>query len=180
VIAVAKHVYGKEINGGRAHSDLRFIAADQALLDELSRGELGAAQAEAYSRMTSVPTKHITRVSVLGGRRTLINAVWNRNGSFVVAPLEQGLYLHGRRLGELLVSVQDVVGYVRLVHLYTGAQVVVRGASGQARTSLAAAGHVVLPGSGHVTIAGARYLVGSFSLQGWGGEPLTVSVLEPA
>jgi hypothetical protein len=180
MIAVAKHVYGNEINGGRVHSDVRFIADDQALLRELSRRELGAAQAEAYRRMTSNRTKHITRVSVLRGRRMLVNAVWNSNGSFVVAPLQEALYSRRRSLGTLLVSVQDVVGYVRLVHLYTGAQVVVRGTSGQVRASLAAAAKAVLPSSGHATVAGQRYVVGSFPLRAWGSERLTVWLLEPA
>jgi hypothetical protein len=180
VLAVAKHVYGNEINGGRVHRDLQLVAEDQALLADLSSGALGAAQAEAYRRMTSNPKEHITRVSVTRGRRTLVNAVWNGNGSFVVAPLRQPLDSGGREIGTLLVSVQDVVGYVRLVHLYTGAQVVVRGSSGQVRASLATAVHAPLPSSGYATIGGRRYAVRSFRVSGWGGELLTVWVLEPA
>jgi hypothetical protein len=180
VVAVAKHLYANEINGGRVHYDLRFVASNQVLLNDLSQGDLASAQAEAYSQMTGNPVRHITRVSVISGRRTLVNAVWNGNGTFVVAPLEQTLDFHGRRLGTLFVAVQDVVGYVKLIHKYTGAQAVVRGGSGQVRSSLAAAGHVELPSSGSVTIAGTKYLVGSFHLAGWAKEPLTTWVLEPA
>jgi hypothetical protein len=180
LIAVAEHLYGNEINGGRVHYDLAFVAGNQVLLNDLSQGDLAAAQAEAYSQMTGNPVRHITRVSVIKGRRTLINAVWNGNGVFVVAPLEQTLGFHGRRLGTLLVSVQDVVGYVKLVHKYTGAEAVVRGASGQVRASLPAAAHVALPSSGSVTIAGTRYIVGSFHMAGWDKEPMTTWVLEPA
>jgi hypothetical protein len=180
VIAVAKHLYGNEINGGRVHRDLRFVASNQVLLNDLSRGDLAAAQAEAYRQMTGNPVDHITRVSVTNGRRTLVNAVWNGNGVFVVAPQRQTLYFQGRRLGTLLVSVQDVVGYVKLIHKYTGALAVVRGGSGQVRSSLAAAAHVSLPSSGYATIEGTKYIVGSFHLAGWGHEPLTAWVLEPA
>jgi hypothetical protein len=179
-IAVAKHLYGNEINGGRVHHDLQLVAANQLLMNDLSRGDLGGAQAEAYRQMTGIPVEHITRVSVISGRRTLINAVWNGNGTFVVAPLAQTLEFHGRRLGTLLVSVQDVVGYVKLIHTDTGAQAVVRGASGQIRASLPAAAHFKLPRSGYVTIAGSRYLVGSFHLAGWAKESLTAWVLEAA
>ncbi len=157
-----------------------MIAGYQTLLGDLSRGELAAAQAEAFHQMTSHRTEHITRVSFKRGRRMLINAVWNGNGSFVVAPLGQGLDISGRRLGTLLVCVQDVIGYVKLVHIYTGAQVVVRGASGQVRASLAAAVDTPLPSSGYVTISARRYVAGSFHLLGWGGESLTVWVLQPA
>ena len=179
-IAVAKHIYSNETNGVRVHNDARLIASDRVLLNDLSRGELAAAQAEAFRQMTSHRTEHITRVSFRRGRRLLINAVWNGNGSFVVAPLAQGIDISGRRLGTVLVSVQDVIGYVKLVHIYTGTQVVVHGSSGQVRASLAAATHTRLPSSGYITITGQRYGVGTFHLRGWGGELLTVSVLKPA
>ncbi len=179
-IAVAKHIYNNEITGVRARGDMRLLASDQALLHDLSRGQLAAAQAEAFRQMTSHRTEHITRVSVERGRRLLINAVWNNNGSFVVAPLAQGLDINGRRFGTLLVSIQDVIGYVKLVHIYTGAQVAVRGASGQVRASLTAATHTRLPSSGYLTLSGRRYAAGTFHLRGWGGELLTVSVLKPA
>jgi hypothetical protein len=179
-IAVAKHIYGNEVNGGRVQSDLGFVLRDRVLLSDLSRGRLSAAQQEAHRRMTGNPGLHITRVTVERGGSMVVNAVWNGNGSFVVAPVKRALHVRGRTLGTVLVSVQDVVGYVKLVHVFTGAQVVVRGASGQVRASLAAAGGTPLPSSGYLTIAGQRYIVGSFHLPGWGAELLTVWVLEPA
>jgi hypothetical protein len=91
---------------------------------------------------------------------------------FVVAPGRRALALHGRTLGTLLVSIQDVTGFVKLVHNLTGAGVLARGASGRVRTSLGAADHVRLPSSGRVTIAGRRYSVRSFHELAWGGEPL--------
>jgi hypothetical protein len=178
-VASAKQLYGNEVDGQRAYHDLRFIASDQLLLEELSRGEYMAAQAEAYLQMINNATRHITRVSVIRGGHALVNAVWNSNGSFVAAPVQQMLRLDGQSLGTLLVSIQDVVGYAKLVHHDTGAQVVVRGASGQVRTSLPAAARAALPSSGAVNIAGAEYDVGMFHRRGWGGEPLSVWVLMP-
>ncbi|MHB8490962.1 MAG: hypothetical protein ACYDA6_01945 [Solirubrobacteraceae bacterium] len=128
--------------------------------------------------MTSNPGLHITRVSVIRAGRVLINAVWNSNGAFVVAPVTRVLRFHGRSLGTLLVSIQDVVGYVKLIGRLLGAQAVVRGTSGQVRTLLPAAAHSSLPTAGSVAIAGEEYNVGSFHLGGWGGEPLTVWVLK--
>lgn len=179
-VAVAKRVYVNEVNGGRVHTDLRLVAADQVLLSDLGSGDLVAAQAEAQFKMMSNAIAHITRVSIIRGPRVLVNAVWNSNGSFVVAPLQQPLRVRGRTIGTLLVSVQDIVGYIKLIHKFTGAQAIVRGVSGQVRTSLPAAADVSLPSSGHVTIAARRYLVGSFQVSGWGNEALTVWVLEAA
>lgn len=178
-LATARHIYANEMNGARVHADLRMVATDGALLADLRRGALAAAQARAYHDMVGKPMAHITRISVVRGHGALINAVWNDNGSFVVAPLTERLDANGDNLGTLLVSVQDIIGYIKLIHAYTGAQAVVRGTSGQARASMPAALARPLPSAGEVTIAGARYRVGSFHLVGWGSEsePLTVWVL---
>ncbi len=178
VVTGAERIYGNEINGHRAYSDLAFVAGNQTLLAQLGRGELAAAQAYAQRLMTHNHILHITRISVIAGGRALINTVWNSNGAFVVAPVTRALRYHGRTLGSLLVCVQDVVGFVRLIGRYLGAQAVVRGSSGQVRTSLPAAAKVKLPSSGSATIAGKQYKVGSFHLGGWEGETLTVWVLK--
>jgi hypothetical protein len=122
----------------------------------------------------------VTRISVIRGSRVLVNATVNSDGVFVVAPGTRILRSHGRLLGTLLVSIQDVTGFVKLVHDLTGAEVLVLGASGHVRTSLGAAARVRLPVSGQVTIAGRRYFVRSFREIGWGNEPLTVWILEGA
>ena len=57
---------------------------------------------------------------------------------------------------------QDVIGFVKLVHRLAGAQVVVRGAPGHVESSLPGAAHAQLPASGDVTIAGQAYVVRSF------------------
>jgi hypothetical protein len=178
-LANARHVYANEVNGGRVHTDTRLVEGDQALLEDLARNDFSAAVAEARHEMFSNASAHITRVSVIRQGRQVVNAVWNENGTFVVAPRERAIALRGRSLGHLLVSVQDVVGYVKLVHKFTGDQVVVRGSSGQVRTSLSAARQAPLPRSGSLTIAGRRYRVGSFDVGGWPGETLSVYVLQP-
>jgi hypothetical protein len=72
---------------------------------------------------------------------------------------------------------QDVIGYVKLVHRLTGAQVVVRGRAGHVESSLSAARAVALPATGQVTLAGSAYVVRSFTETGYGGEPLSVWIL---
>jgi hypothetical protein len=71
---------------------------------------------------------------------------------------------------------QDVIGYVKLVHRLTGAQIVVRGQGGHVESSIAAA-PAALPAAGTTTIAGHPYVVRSFSETGFAGEPLTVWIL---
>jgi hypothetical protein len=77
------------------------------------------------------------------------------------------------------VSIQDVIGFIKLVHKYDGGDVVVRRSRGQARTSLATMPGA-LPRSGCTSIAGRRYAVDAFGERGFAGERLTVWVLAPA
>jgi len=180
VVRTAKAIYANEVGGPKLHEELGRIARDRILLETLSRGGWTEAPAEADAQLRR-PTNHlahVTRISVTRGSRVLVNATVNADGVFVVAPASRALVLHGRPLGTLLVSIQDVTGFVKLVHRRTGAAVLARGGSGRVRTSLPAAAQIRLPPSGRVVIAGRRYLVRSFGEVGWGGEPLMVWVLE--
>jgi len=182
IVNVAKATYYKETKGGKLFQQLGRIARDGVLLDALSRGDLAGAQAEADAQLRSPGNHfaHVTRISVIRGSRVLVNATVNSDGVYVVTPATRVLRSHGSALGTLLVSLQDVTGFVKLVHRLTGAEVLVRGASRHVRTSLGAAASVRLPSSGHVTIAGRGYFVRSFPEIGWGSEPLTVWILEAA
>ena len=85
----------------------------------------------------------------------------------------------GRYLGELRITVQDVIGFIKLVHKFGAADVVVRGAV-QARASLPVALGVALPESGCAKIAQRTYAVRSFTEASFTAEPLKIWVLTPA
>jgi hypothetical protein len=177
-----QRVYKRETRGSKLRGEADRIASDRILLSALAGGDVAAAQAEANAQLLSAANHfaHVTRIGVVRGGRVLVNATLNSDGTFVVAPARRDLRLHGRRLGTLLVSIQDVTGFVKLVHRQTGADVVARGAAGQVRSSLAAATQLRLPAAGSVWIAGRSYGVRSFGESGWGGEALTVWILEHA
>ena len=181
-VRVAAGTYARETRGSKLRRETGRIARDAVLLRALAAGKLSAAQAEAQSQLLSPAnhSEHVTRISVVDGPHVLVNATLNSDGTFVVAPARVTLTLQGRHLGTLLVSIQDVTGFVKLVQRRTLASVVVRGTSGQVRASAAAAARARLPLSGTATIAGRRYLVRSLRELGWGGEPLTVWILERA
>jgi hypothetical protein len=181
-VDVAKSSYHSETKGRALLQQLGRIARDRILLDALSRGDVAGAQVEADAQLTSPANHfdHVTRIGVVRGSRVLVNATVNSDGVFVVAPGSRVLRSRGRLLGTLLVSIQDVTGYVKVVHDLTGADVVARGASGHVRTSRGAPTRGRLPPSGNVTIAGRRYFVRSFREVGWGDELLTVWILERA
>ena len=179
IVEIAKSSYRSETRGAKLLQQLRRIARDGTLLSALNRGDAAGAQVEADFQLRNPANhfNHVTRISVVRGSRVLVNATVNSDGVFVVAPGSRVLLLHGRLLGTLLVSIQDVTGYVKVVHDLTGADVVARGASGHVRVSRGAPTGGRLPPQGQVTIAGQRYSVRSFHELGWGDEPITVWIL---
>jgi hypothetical protein len=164
---VARRIYRQEADGAVGHAAVRRIARDPALLAAL-RGHRPAALRAAALRQLFNPGKHVVRLSVVRGTRMLTDV----GGRFVVAPAQ--LKLRG---DVLEASMQDVVGYVKLVHRLTGADVVVRGAAGHVESSLAAAAQAPLPASGDATIDGHAYVVRSFREPGYDDEALAVWVL---
>jgi hypothetical protein len=82
-------------------------------------------------------------------------------------------------VGTLDVSMQDEIGFVRLMHRkYPKLQVVIRSQRPhQLRTSMYSAALVKLPATGTVAVSGTRYQVRSFQEKDWGGEPVTISLL---
>jgi hypothetical protein len=120
---VAQRIYRQEVGGEVGHAAVKRIARDRALLSALSTGKRTALRAAALRQLFD-PGKHVVRLSVVRRGRTLANV----GGAFVVAPAQLQLRTPaGTGLGLLEASMQDVVGYVKLVHRLTGAQVVVRG-----------------------------------------------------
>ena len=191
IVAVARATYWGETRGPVLRAQLARIARDPRLLGALARGDYAAAQAAADAQLASPAnhTEHVTRIAVArgpggaggpsgAGGQLVVNATVNGNGVFVCAPGARVLRVHGRVVGTLLVSIQDVIGYAKLVHNLTHAQVLVRGSSGQVRTSPGASARLPLPSAGRVLVAGRAYAVSTLSLVGWGGEALRVWVLQ--
>jgi hypothetical protein len=77
----------------------------------------------------------------------------------------------------LQASMQDLIGYAKLVHRFTGAGVVIRGTGGHVEALPAALAKTTLPSSGTASIGGRSELVRSFTERGFAGEPLRVWVV---
>jgi hypothetical protein len=167
LVGVARRIYRQEADGAVGHAAVKRIARDPALRAAM-RSDRPAALRAAALRQLFNPGKHVVRLSVMRGGRTLADV----GGRFVVSPAQltaQGDVIEA--------SMQDVTGFVKLVHRLTGAQVVVRGAPGHVESSLLGATDTPLPASGSATIAGRSYVVRSFREVGFGGESLEVWVL---
>jgi hypothetical protein len=169
---VAQRIYRQEVRGEVGHAAVKRIARDRALLAALSTGNRTALRAAALRQLFD-PGKHVVRLSIVRRGRTLTSV----GGAFVVAPAQLDLRTRaGADLGRLETSMQDVVGYVKLVRRLTGAGIVVRGQTGHVESSLPDP-PATLPAAGTTTIAGHPYVVRSFPETGFAGERLTVWIL---
>jgi hypothetical protein len=175
LVQVAQRIYSQEVTGVIGRAQVRRIARDTALTRALAARRPAALRAAAL-RQLFLKGKHVVRIEVLqnGAVRTDVG------GRFVVGG-ESGVLRapNGRRIGELELSMQDVLGYRKLVNRLTGAQVVIRGNAGHVETSLPAAAQASLPGSGTVSLQGRTYVVREFGETGFAGEPLRVWLLVP-
>jgi hypothetical protein len=166
--------YGLERYGVAVHVALRSVAADRILTDALRAGNLAAARAEAVHLVLG--HRHVSAIRVIRGSRVLIDTnVYPFDVAGAQAPLRDR---HGVVVGTLHVTIQDVIGFIRLVHKYGGSQLVVRGSRGEAKSSLPAALSANLPATGCATVAGRTYAVRSFGETSFTGEPLTIWILK--
>jgi hypothetical protein len=177
ITAIARRQYAVEVHGGAAFGALHRVGRDPVLLQTLRSGNLSATRAYVQRKFPSVWYHwHVSRMRILQGSRVVVQT----GVPFVVAPVQMTLRdPGGRALGTLQVSIQDEIGFVRLMHRHYPVDVVVRGQGpGNVRSSLPAAAQVSLPSAGSVTIAGQRYQVSSFHQKAWGNEPVTISILQ--
>jgi hypothetical protein len=172
--SVAERIYRQEVYGAPNGAAFAKIAP----LPGLSRGLETGDYALARRAIRDQPVRHAVRVRVEDAAGKALVDVGLK---FVIAGAAHPLIApDGRALGRITVSIQDVIGFVRLAHRLTGAGVVVRGSlDHHVETSLPAAVGVALPASGPVVVAGRRYTVSSFTGPGFAGERLTAWILAP-
>ena len=172
---VAKRLYREESAGPAGRRNVARIARDQRFLAALRSGNAAAIRAAALHELF-LPVKHVVRIRVVRGGRTIIDV----GGSFVSGSTSTELRApDGTDLGRLEISMQDILGLTKLESRFTPAQIVVRGRPGHVLASIPSLTNAQLPSSGRVTVAGRQYAVSSFARTGFAGEPLKVFVLEP-
>jgi hypothetical protein len=176
LVQVAKNIYQQEVSGSVGRSQVRRILRDRVLDRAWVDGNRKALRAEAL-RQLFLKGKHVVRLRVMQSGHVLTDV----GGRFVVGD-EIGVLrtANGQTAGRLEISMQDVLGYRKLVNRLTGAEIVIRGRPGHVETSLPAAASVSLPGSGTVSLDGQSYIVREFHERGFGQESLSVWLLVPS
>jgi hypothetical protein len=171
---VAARIYAEELTGSETRIDQRQVEGFAPLLSALAAGNRAAVNAAVISLVYS--HTHVVRLRVSRGATVLADV----GGPHILAPVSGTLRLHGRTVGHYVLSVQDDVGYVKLVTRFVGVPLIMRAGSTPIPVEgLLAPGPASVPDHGPVTYRGVEYEAFSFNARSFPGGPLRISLLVP-
>jgi hypothetical protein len=169
---VAQRIYAAEVRSSETMADKRQIEGDGPLLSAVESGEPGAIEAAVHTLVFS--HTHIVRLRVTRGSHVLSDI----GGPYILAPVSGTLRSHGRTIANFVFSVQDDLGYVKLVARFIAAPLILRTASGQVPVEgLLSPGPSSIPEHGSVTYHGVKYQAYSFRASAYPSGRLRVSLL---
>ncbi|MBA3808121.1 MAG: hypothetical protein H0X28_06985 [Solirubrobacterales bacterium] len=170
---VAKRIYAGELTGSETRSDQRQVEGDAPLLNAIAGGNSSAIDAAVHRLVYS--HTHIVRLRITRGASVLSDI----GGPYIIAPVGGALRLHGRTIARYVFSVQDDLGYVKLVTRFLGVPLVMRAGSHGVAVEGLVPGPANIPDLGPVSYRGATYEAISFSARSFPGGPLRISLLVP-
>lgn len=112
---VAHRIYRGETAGREVHEDLARIAGAAGLIGAVRSDSPIAARAAVHA-LVYAPHWHIVRLRAIRHGRVLADV----GGPYIIAPVTGTLREHGTKVGSFVTSVQDDVGYVKLVTRFVG------------------------------------------------------------
>ncbi len=172
--SVAERIYAAEVRSSETASDKRQIENDAPLLNAMASGEHAAIAAAVHTLVYS--HTHIVRLRVSRGSELLDD----EGGPYILAPIAGRLRLHGKEVGHFVFSVQDDLGYVKLVTRFIGAPLILRTDSGNVPIEgLVTPGPADVPDHGPVDYRGTSYEAYSFKAAAYPSGRLRVSLLLP-
>jgi hypothetical protein len=171
---VGTRIYANELSSSEVFGDKSQVERFSPLLDAVARGDRTAVR-EAVTSLVFSHT-HVVRLRVRRGGEVLADV----GGPDILAPVNGSLRRGGRTVGHYTLSVQDDLGYVKLVTRFTGVPLVLRAGS---RTLPVAGtltpGPTSIPEHGAVKYRGSTYQAFSFNAQVFPSGPLRISLLVP-
>jgi hypothetical protein len=171
---VAQGIYAAEIQSHEVTEDAAHITHSQALLSALASNNTAAVY-EAVHSIVYTPHWHIVRLRVVKGGRVIADV----GGPDVIAPVSGTLRSRGRTLGTYVMSVQDDLGYVKLVSRFIGVPVNLYRNGSFVMGTLQHAPATLSSGAS-VHVGGASYQVQLLNERAFPSGPLRVSLFVPA
>jgi hypothetical protein len=153
---VAQRIYNGERTGHEVSEDISRIAGFEELASAVAAGNRAAVYATVHT-IVYTPHWHIVRLRVTQGGRVLADV----GGPYIIAPVTGTLRHGGRTVGSFAMSVQDDIGYIKLVTRFVGVPIDLYGAPHPSRSFLLGTLQPAppLPSDGAtVKVGGASYL----------------------
>ena len=174
---VGERIYQEELHSPDVTETLRSMESSTAFQHAVAAGSVAATHAAIDGFFKA--HIHVVRVRVTIdrsgiGQRLLIDD----GGPFVLAPVHGTLRSGGRVVGHFEMAIQDDAGYLKLAHLFTGAEVLMRTGTRQVMGTLSP-GPINVPDRGEVTYRERTYQAYSFIGEAFPEGPLRISLLLP-
>ncbi len=170
---VGERVYEEELHGASVVQTQRRLEGSSAFQYAVATRDVSATRAAIVGFFEA--HIHVVRVRVTVGSHLLIDV----GGPYVLAPVHGTLRLHGRVVGQFVWAIQDDAGYLKLAHLFTGAEVLMR-VDGRQVDGTLTPGPASVPDRGAVSYGGRAYQAYSFNAQAFPSGTLRISLLIPA
>jgi hypothetical protein len=167
---VGERIYQEELHSPDVAATLRSMESSTAFQHAVAAGSVTATRAAILGFFAA--HIHVVRVRVTVGGRLLID----EGGPYALAPVHGTLRSGGRVVGNFEMAIQDDAGYLKLAHLFTGAEVLMRTGSRQVMGTLSP-GPASVPDRGEVAYRGRTYQAYSFSGVAFPSGPLRISLL---
>jgi hypothetical protein len=175
---VAALIYAGE-EGPHALLQVRRAQQDSALLEAVAASNPVAARQAVVGLVYD--HSHIVRLRVIAAGGHLLADV---GGPYVLAPVRAPLRLHGKRIGELVLSIQDDEGYLRLARRLIGLDVLMYMNPTHPKLVKNSLGHGVggfssVPASGLFIYHGHTFRVFTLNARAFPSGPLRISAFVP-
>jgi hypothetical protein len=170
---VAQGIYAAEIHSREVSADIAHITGSQALLSALASNN----EAAVYSAVHAIvyaPHWHIVRLQVVKAGHVVADV----GGPDIIAPVSGALRWKGKTLGSYVMSVQDDVGYVKLVSRFIGVPVDLYRNGSFLMGTLQPAPSTVSAGAS-VSVRGSSYQAQLLSAHAFPSGSLRIALLVP-
>ncbi len=167
---VGELIYGEELHSPDVAKTIRHIESSSAFQHAVATRNAAATRAAIVGFFRE--HIHVVRVRVSTDAGLLVDV----GGPYVLAPVKGTVRSGGKTVGEFEMAIQDDAGYLKLAHLFTGAEVLMRTSGRQVMGTLTP-GPASVPDRGQVSYGGRTYEAYSFTGTAFPEGPLRISLL---
>jgi len=172
---IAHQIYDEELMSQEVSADVYRVTSSTALASAVAGGDRATVRAATHA-IVYTPVWHIVRLRVLSSSGQLLADV---GGPYVLAPLTGQITYQGKVVGSFVMSVQDDLGYKKLVNHIAGVPIE-EYLHGKPLIGTFEHPPSSPPPSGPLTLDGVHYDVDSYTVRAFPTGELRIVVLVPS